>query len=110
MVRIRVRREPGRLAEFDAMASERMLASLSAQGSSYEDAFDKLAAGPPLTFRDWTDAELAELIARNPESAPARLAASEIRRREAWQTPARWSLMVSALALLLSAVALARTF
>ncbi|HET9334864.1 MAG TPA: hypothetical protein VFO12_00490 [Sphingomicrobium sp.] len=105
-----MKRKPGRLAEYDGAMGDRLVASMATKGSSYEEAFDALTADPPLRFREWTDAELAELIARNPDTAPARLAASEVRRREAWQTPARWSLLVSVLALLMSAVALARTF
>jgi hypothetical protein len=90
--------------------SDQLLASLRAQGSSYDKAFDKLAAGPSLDFRQWIDAELVELIARDPDTAPARLAASELRSRESWRTPAKWALIVASLSFIVSIVALARTF
>jgi hypothetical protein len=86
-----------------------MVASLRAQASSYEKAFDEWAADPPLRFREWVDSELAELIARNPDTAAARMAASEIRRREAWQTPAKWALIVSLFSFGVAAWALIRT-
>jgi hypothetical protein len=86
-----------------------MVASLDAT-LGYEEAFEKLTCKAPPPFQKWPDEDLADLIARNPDTAHARLAASEVRRREAWQTPARWSLLVSIAALLVSIVALARTF
>ncbi|MFC4593506.1 hypothetical protein [Sphingobium tyrosinilyticum] len=84
--------------------------SFSALNSSYDKAFDKFTWPSSPSFAKWPDEELAELIARNPDTATARLAASEIRRREAWRTPARFSLVVAILALIVSAVALGRTF
>ncbi len=105
-----MKRSPGNLEKFDAACAERAFSALRAVGGSYESTFAELVDDPPLEFKKWTDQELAELIARNPETAPARLAASEVRSREAWQTPARWSLLVSILAVLMSAVALIRTF
>lgn len=104
-----MQRKRGRLADFDKTTADQLIESLRTQGTSYERAFDKLTKASPINFRNWPDDELAELIARNPDTAPARLAASEVRRREAWQTPARWSLLVSILALGISAIALART-
>ena len=104
-----MKRKSGRLAEYDSAISERIVLSLRAQASSYDEAFATLTADPSVRFKESIDEELHELIARNPDSAAARMAASEVRRREAWQTPARWSLMVSIAALVLSIFALIRT-
>ncbi len=57
-------------------------------------------------FRLWTDEDLAELVSRDRKNANHRLAEIEIRRRESWQTPARWSLVVSTAAFLVSLAAL----
>jgi hypothetical protein len=58
-------------------------------------------------FRIWTDEDLAELVSRGGQNANTRLAEIEIRRRESWQTPARWSLVMAGLSLLVSIIALA---
>lgn len=60
-------------------------------------------------FRIWTDQDLAEFVSREKQDANTYLAEIEIRRRESWQTPARWSLGVSVLALLVSLGALVIT-
>lgn len=102
------RRRPGHLAEYDNNIARAAADSLRAQ-AGYDEAFDRLTEDPPLKFGEWTDGDLAELIARNPNTAPALQAAREVRRREAWQTPARWSLYVSIFALGVSIAALIRT-
>ena len=56
-----------------------------------------------------SDDDLHELMAAKPNTREGQIAASIMRVREAWRTPARWSLIVSGLALALSAVAFART-
>ena len=103
-------RKPGHLAAYDTASADRMIHSLRIASTSYDKAFDKLAAEPPLRLRRWIDEELAELVSRGPETPVGLLAAGELRRREAWRGPARWSLVVAALALLVSAAAFARTF
>lgn len=57
-----------------------------------------------------SDDDLHELIAVRPNTREAQIAASIMRVREAWRTPARWSLIVAVAALAVSAVALIRTF
>ena len=56
------------------------------------------------------DDELADILARNPSSKLARLAESEMRSRESWRGPSKWSLIVAGLAFLISAAAFVRTF
>ena len=100
---------PGKLAQHDEM-----------MGNAFVESFERTrtdggASGTLTTeyswpnFRLWIDEELHEYIARNPDTASARLASSEVRRREAWQTPAKWALVVSLFSLAVSAAALLRT-
>lgn len=104
-------RKRGNLAAYDAALGDMMVASLSAyRGESYEKAFDNLTKNTTPNFGKWHDDELAELIARDPSTAAARLAASEVAKRDSWQTPAKWSLGVSFFALAISVWAFARTF
>jgi hypothetical protein len=56
-----------------------------------------------------SDDDLHELIAARPTTREAEIARSIMRGREAWRTPARWSLVISAAALALSVAAFART-
>jgi hypothetical protein len=65
----------------------------------------------PVTRRQincFTDEDLAELISREPDSAWGQLALSVLRVRESWRTPARWALVISAIALAVSLLALIR--
>ena len=55
------------------------------------------------------DDELAEVLAREPDSKLGRLAASELRSRESWRGPRKWSLVISGLAFVLSMLAFVRT-
>lgn len=56
-----------------------------------------------------SDEDLAELIAAKPTTREAEIARSVIRVREAWRTPAKWSMIIAVAALALSAVAIVRT-
>jgi hypothetical protein len=56
-----------------------------------------------------SDDDLHELIAARPTTREAEIARSIMRGREAWRTPARWSLAISAAALALSLAAFVRT-
>jgi hypothetical protein len=60
-------------------------------------------------IRRMHDDELAELLARNPHDKLGQLAASEMRSRESWRGPGKWSLIIAGLALLVSVGALFRT-
>lgn len=97
------------MAAYDAALGDMMVAGLRITGDSYERAFDKLTKNDSPNFKEWPDDELAELIASDPNTAAARLAAREVFKRDSWQTPAKWSLGVSILALILSICAFART-
>lgn len=44
---------------------------------------------------EYTDEEIAELIATEPNSTLGKMAASEQRVRESWRGPARWALFIS---------------
>ena len=59
--------------------------------------------------RQMRDDELAELLARNPHDKLGQLAASEMRSRESWRGPRKWSLIIAGLALLVSIGALFHT-
>ncbi len=59
--------------------------------------------------RQRRDDELAELLARNPHDKLGQLAASEMRSRESWRGPRKWSLIIAGLALLVSIGALFHT-
>lgn len=105
MVLDRSVRRHGMLEQYDKEVSDHIVASLKAQGGD-RGALDSLSDRTYWNFRIWTDEDLAELIARGGRDANTRLAEIEMRRRESWQTPARWSLLVSLLALIVSIVAL----
>lgn len=57
----------------------------------------------------FTDDELAEVIAREPSSKLGLLAGRVQRERESWRTPARWALVVSVFSFGLALTALVRT-
>jgi hypothetical protein len=107
-MRLPARRRRGRLAEYDEGMGALMVASLSDNNASDEEAYNKLVAAP-LDFGDWPDDEIAELISRNPNSAPAMMAASELRVRESWRSPDKWALIVAGVSLIVSAGAIVRT-
>ena len=53
------------------------------------------------------DEDLHELIAARPTTREAEIARSIMRGREAWRTPARWSMIISAVSLAISIAAIA---
>jgi hypothetical protein len=58
-------------------------------------------------IRNWDLEELHRRLATNElHSAERRMAESQVRIREAWRTPARWSLILSIAAFAVSAIAL----
>ena len=97
-------------------AREQMwLASLSVMsGGSNQSVFDEAVVEFSTPQRrhlvKMTDEELAELMAtEGADSYLHHLAASILRSRESWRTPARWALFLSALSFLISLAALANT-
>lgn len=61
------------------------------------------------TIGKHSDEDLAELIATKGNTREGQIAASILRQREAWRTPARWSVIISVASLMLAAAAFART-
>lgn len=53
------------------------------------------------------DEDLHELIAARPSTREAGIARSILHSREAWRTPARWSMIISAVSLAISIAAIA---
>lgn len=53
------------------------------------------------------DENLHELIAARPTTREAEIARGLIREREAWRTPARWSMVIAAVSLVISIAAIA---
>lgn len=100
------KRIPGMLDQYDQNVGQQLIDSLRVGlGTSYDSAFEKFAAKTTPNFAIWTDEDLAELIARNRPTGETELARSEMRTRESWRTPARWSFIVACLALAVSIVA-----
>ena len=106
VLRFGLRRRPGMLDLYDKQQGDLMLAALRAQSARSTKEISQVETTDEWNFRIWTDGELAAFIARGTKSGNAKLAEAEMRRRESWQTPARWSLVVSCFALLVSFVAL----
>jgi len=73
-----------------------------------EDTLDEAFSRPSVRhIRKWsTDTLHAKLHSNELWPAERSMAESELRRREAWNTPAKWALIVSALALVLSIASL----
>lgn len=106
-----MRRKPGLLAEIEAIGVGAWIRSLDGKTSKRQ--LDKalqrsLHPGKGEIVR-MVDEELADLVSRQPRGKLGELAASEMRRREAWRGPARWSLIIAALAFIVSAAAFFRT-
>jgi hypothetical protein len=79
-------------------------------GGRLPPAFEaKLADPDRRRLKRLSDEELAELIAREPESKLGRLAESVMRSRDSWRTPARGALVVSFCSFAVAALALIRT-
>lgn len=79
------------------------------QQKDFDDAASEFLDPGRNQVRQMHDDELAELLARNPHDKLGQLAASEMRSRESWRGPGKWSLIIAGLALLVSVGALFRT-
>ena len=99
-------RIPGQIESYNNRRGQELVDGLRIANASYDDAFSALTVKEVPNFAIWPDEELAELIALNRPDAETELARSELRIRESWRTPARWSLVISAIALLISLAAL----
>ncbi len=100
-------RIPGQMEIYNHRRGQDLVDGLWIATASYDDAFSALTVKETPNFAVWPDEELAELIAMNRLDADTELARSELRIRESWRTPARWSLVIAAFALLVSLAALA---
>lgn len=99
--------ETGLLAKIDAARVDGWIASM--RGSPINTPLDELLDPGLATVRKFTDDELAETIAREPNSKLGLLSASVLRSRESWRTPAKWALIVSLASFGLSFWAICRT-
>src|SRR5579863_8412984 len=70
----------------------------------FNQAFDDIGGSPSArTIRNWSNAELHEqLVGNNLQAVARHVAECELRRRESWQTPAKYSLWAAILALVVS--------
>ncbi len=76
----------------------------------FEEAFDEYATPQRRHLVKMADEQLAELLATEPNTSYLHhLAASILRSRESWRTPARWALMLSGLSFVVSIIALWRS-
>jgi hypothetical protein len=95
-----------RIARGDAL----IRAHSTSGNPEFDRAFDELTKPKWATIASFTDEELAEMLAAEPSSREGLIAASIMRSRETWRTPARWALIISGLSLSAAVAALARTF
>ena len=99
-----------KMSLLDRIRSARLSEWLDAvQGRPHTPIEDLLA--PSRAFLEkQPDEELAQLVAATPNSREGQLAASILRVREAWKSPEKWSFIVSVAALVVSGIALVRTY
>lgn len=101
-----MKRESGLLAKIDHARVENWIASM---GGRAQDTIGEILDPGLKQVSRMTDDELAEVIAREPNSKLGHLAARVVRQRESWRTPARWALIVSLLSFGLALAAFIRT-
>lgn len=100
------------LAKIRDARARMMIASFAVLGGKspqddFDEAFEEFANPQRRHLAKMTDEELAELLATEASNSYLHhLAASVLRSRESWRTPARWALILSALSFLVSIVAL----
>lgn len=105
-----MRKRPGLLEKVRRYGVDHWIASFGPQSEAeFDRSFEDAANPGRRVIKQMTDEDLAELIADRPGSKLAKLAESELRVREAWRGPARWSLIVAAIALIVSIAAFMRT-
>lgn len=98
------------LEKIQEARTDAMIASFgSLSDSSYQKAFNEFADPGRKVLRKLRDDDLAALISAEPTSKQGLIAASILRQRESWRTPARWSLIISVISLCLATAAFART-
>ena len=104
-----MRRKAGQLEQIRSKRIGEWIDDLKPGSVAAYRALDEFENPGRWTIRRMVDEELADLIASEPGSKLGALAASEMRTREAWRGPARWSLIIAVLAFALSIAAFIRT-
>jgi hypothetical protein len=102
------RESPGLLERIYAARTSSWIAAMA--GKPQQDTLDEILDPGLKQIRRLTDEEIAQVIAREPNSEMGHLAARVMRERESWRTPARWALLVSLLSFALALIAFVRTF
>ena len=101
------RENTGLLAKIDAGRVSNWIGSMS--GKPPQESIDEILDPGLKQVSRFTDDELAEVLAREPNSKMGQLAARVMRQRESWRTPAKWALIVSLMSLAVATAALLRT-
>jgi hypothetical protein len=94
------------LQKIDAARTDAMIAGLGGRPAGHHGRW----ADPGMReIRSLSNEDLAEIIAREPQTKLGRLADSVQRSRESWRTPAKWALIVALCSLIVALYALYRT-
>jgi hypothetical protein len=101
------RENAGLLARIDAARTSNWIAAMG--GKPRQDTLDEVLDPGLKQIKRLTDEEIAQVIAREPNTKMGHLAARVMRERESWRTPARWALLVSLLSFALALIAFVRT-
>lgn len=97
------------LDQIKSAENKAWVASLS-EDAQFTEAFTEKANPRWRHIAKLTDDELADILADSPTSRKGIIAASVLRSRESWRTPARWALIVAGLSFALAVASLLRTF
>jgi len=82
---------------------------LGGERSAFNEAAAELLDPGRREVQRMSDDDLTAIIEERPGTRLSTLAQSELKVRESWRGPARWSLLISLLAFILSMVAFFRT-
>ncbi|PIW55238.1 MAG: hypothetical protein COW16_07125 [Sphingomonadales bacterium CG12_big_fil_rev_8_21_14_0_65_65_10] len=85
------------------------LQALGGERSAFNEAAAELLDPGRREVQRMSDDDLTAIIEERPGTRLSTLAQSELKVRESWRGPARWSLLISLLAFILSMVAFFRT-
>lgn len=100
------------LAKIRNAQTKLMLSSLGAttgksDSKEFDEAFEEFAYPQRRHLVKMSDEELAELMGAEPSGSYLHhLAASVLSSRDSWRTPARWALILSAISIFVSIIAL----
>lgn len=85
------------------------LQAMGGERSAFNEAAAELFNPGRNEVKRMSDDDLSAIIEERPGTRLSTLAQSELKVRESWRGPARWSLLISLLAFILSIVAFIRT-